>query len=79
MPEFPLAMEGLQLPRMTMGAYAREAKEMGIGYIGACCGAVASHVREMGKALGKVPSEERTWQRAAKPMSAYEYHRARGV
>jgi hypothetical protein len=72
-------MEGLQLPRMVMGEYAHQARQMGIGYIGACCGAVASHVREMAKALGKVPTKERTWQSAAKPMSAYEYHRSREV
>jgi S-methylmethionine-dependent homocysteine/selenocysteine methylase len=77
--EFPLAMEGLQLPRMTMGEYARQAQQMGIGYIGACCGAVASHVREMAKALGKVSTADRRWQSVGKPMSAYEYHRSRGA
>jgi betaine-homocysteine S-methyltransferase len=74
MPEFPYAMEGLQLPRKTMGEYARQAQELGVGYIGSCCGSVASHVREMAKALGKAPSAERSWQSASKPMSAYEYH-----
>jgi betaine-homocysteine S-methyltransferase len=74
LPEFPYAMEGLQLPRETMGEYAREARRMGIAYIGSCCGAVASHVREMAKALGKGPAVERAWQ-SEKPMSAYEYHR----
>jgi betaine-homocysteine S-methyltransferase len=76
LPEFPYAMEGLQLARETMGDYAREARRMGIGYIGSCCGSVASHVREMAKALGKGPAVERTW-RSEKPMSAYEYHRRR--
>lgn len=74
LPEFPYAMEGLQLARASMGDYAREAERMGIKYIGSCCGTVASHVREMAKALGKGPAVERSWQ-SKKPMSAYEYHR----
>ena len=33
------------------------------------------HIREMGRALGKLPADERIWKKGgAKPMSAYEYY-----
>src|SRR5690349_12214438 len=54
LPEFPLALDPLQLTRKEMGEYARRANEIGINYIGACCGSVAVHIREMARALGKI-------------------------
>jgi len=58
-----------------MAEYAVKARDMGINYIGSCCGSVAAHVKAMAKALGKLPREERAWRSTTgKPMSAYEYH-----
>jgi betaine-homocysteine S-methyltransferase len=75
LPEFPYALDPLQLNRKEMGDYAARAKEIGINYIGSCCGSVASHVREMAKALGKLPPDKRIWKKGgAKPMSAFEYY-----
>lgn len=75
LPEFPLALDPLQLTRKEMADYALRAREIGINYIGACCGAVAMHIREMARALGKLPEESRTWKTGGdKPMSAYEYY-----
>jgi betaine-homocysteine S-methyltransferase len=75
LPEFPYALDPLQLNRKEMGDYAKRAKEIGINYIGSCCGSVASHVREMAKALGKLPPDNRIWKRGGtKPMSAFEYY-----
>jgi betaine-homocysteine S-methyltransferase len=74
LPEFPLALDPLQLPRQEMGDFALEAQAMGIDYIGSCCGSVASHVRAMAVALGKAPAQMREWRSQGKPMSAYEYH-----
>ena len=75
LPEFPLGLDPLQLTRKEMGEYARQAHEIGINYIGACCGAVAIHIREMAKALGKVGDDTRVWKKGGeKPMSAYEYY-----
>jgi betaine-homocysteine S-methyltransferase len=75
LPEFPVALDPLQLTRQTMADYAREAREMGVNYIGACCGAVATHIREMALALGKIPPDKRLWRKGGeKPMSAYEYY-----
>lgn len=75
LPEFPLALDPLQLTRGEMGDYAREARDLGVNYIGSCCGSVAAHVRAMARALGKLPAETRTWRvDYTKPMSAYEYY-----
>jgi betaine-homocysteine S-methyltransferase len=73
--EFPLGLDPLQLTRKEMGNYALSAKEIGINYIGACCGAVAIHTREMARALGKIGEDQRVWKKGGeKPMSAYEYY-----
>ena len=75
LPEFPYGLDPLQLTRKEMGDYALRAKEVGINYIGSCCGSVASHVREMAKSLGKLPLDNRIWKKGgAKPMSAFEYY-----
>jgi betaine-homocysteine S-methyltransferase len=75
LPEFPYALDPLQLTRKEMGDYAARAREIGINYIGSCCGSVASHVREMAKALGKLSPDTRIWKKGgAKPMSAFEYY-----
>jgi betaine-homocysteine S-methyltransferase len=75
LPEFPLALDPLQLPRAAMADFAIQARAMGVDYIGSCCGSVAAHVRAMAQALGKRPVEEREWKsKTGKPMSAYEYY-----
>ncbi len=73
--EFPYALDPLQLTRKEMADYALQAREIGVNYIGACCGAVAIHIREMARALGKVSEDSRLWKKGGeKPMSAYEYY-----
>ena len=73
--EFPYGLDPLQLTRKEMGDYALHAREIGINYIGSCCGSVAEHVREMARVLGKLPAESRIWKKGGpKPMSAYEYY-----
>ena len=75
LPEFPFALDPLQLTRKEMADYAVRAREVGINYIGSCCGSVAIHVREMARALGKLPEDTRLWKKGGeKPMSAYEYY-----
>ena len=75
LPEFPYALDPLQLTRKEMGDYALRAREIGINYIGSCCGSVAIHVREMARALGKLSEDGRVWKKGGeKPMSAYEYY-----
>lgn len=80
LPEFPYALDPLQLTRKEMGDYAVRAKEMGINYIGSCCGSVAMHVRAMAQALGKLSDDKRVWKKGGeKAMSAYEYYDHDGV
>ncbi len=72
---FPDQLEPYQLTRREMADYATKAREIGVNYIGACCGAVATHIREMARALGKIPADDRVWKKGGeKPMSAYEYY-----
>jgi len=79
LPEFPFELEKLQLPRSAFADFAIKARDMGYDYIGSCCGSVAAHVREMARALGKRPAEERAWRTTTdKPMSGYELHRMDG-
>jgi hypothetical protein len=74
-PEFPFALEHLTLSRAEMADYAVLARDLGVRYIGSCCGSVANHVRAMARALGKLSSDERTWRSSTgKAMSAYEYY-----
>ncbi len=75
LPEFPYGLDPLQLTRKEMADYAMQARDLGINYIGACCGAVAMHIREMARVLGKLPEDSRIWKKGGeKPMSAYEYY-----
>jgi betaine-homocysteine S-methyltransferase len=75
LPAFPDQLEPYQLTRREMAEYATKARELGVNYIGACCGAVATHIREMARALGKLPADDRVWKKGGeKPMSAYEYY-----
>ena len=66
-PEFPYALDPLQLSRQEMARFAEDAAAAGIGYIGSCCGTAAGHVRAMAKALGKRPVEERPWRSTSGP------------
>jgi len=75
LPAFPDQLDPLQLSRREMADYATRARDLGVNYIGACCGAVASHIREMARALGKISADDRIWKKGGeKPMSAYEYY-----
>jgi betaine-homocysteine S-methyltransferase len=77
LPEFPLGLDPLQLPRADMASFATAARDLGVNYIGSCCGSVAAHVRAMAVALGKVDEKnDRAWRvDYERPMSAYEYYR----
>src|SRR5437899_2794350 len=75
LPQFPFELDPLQLSRREMAAYAQRARDIGVDYIGGCCGSVAIHIREMARVLGKLPAEQRPWKlNYQKPMSAYEYY-----
>ena len=76
LPQFPYDLDPLQLTRRAMADYAVAARDMGINYIGSCCGSVAEHVRAMARVLGKLPEDARPWRvDYSKPMSAFEIHK----
>jgi len=53
LPEFPFGLEPRILTRWECHRYAREAYDLGIRYIGACCGMEPYHVRAMSEELSK--------------------------
>ena len=50
---FPTRLDAYLCNRDAMADFARQAREMGIHYIGACCGAGPHHIRAMAEALGR--------------------------
>jgi len=74
-PDFPYGLSSMTLARGDLAAFAADARDMGVRYIGSCCGSVAEHVRAMAKVLEKRPAQEREWRsQTGKAMSAYEYY-----
>jgi betaine-homocysteine S-methyltransferase len=50
---FPVALDPFLHTRFEMAEFAVQAREMGINYIGICCGAGPHHVRAMAEALDR--------------------------
>jgi len=56
---FPIALEPFLHNRFEMAAFAREARALGVNYIGICCGGAPHYARAMAEALGRtVPSSK---------------------
>jgi betaine-homocysteine S-methyltransferase len=53
LPGFPIQLESFQCTRFEMADFARRAREIGVDYIGICCGGAPHHVRAMAEALGR--------------------------
>lgn len=60
---FPTALDPLLCNRYEIGAFAREAHEIGIDYLGVCCGAAPMHIREVAMAVGRTPPAARYAER----------------
>jgi methionine synthase I (cobalamin-dependent) len=56
---FPLALEPLTCNRYEVAAFARAAYDLGVRYIGLCCGAAPHHIRSVAEALGRTPPASR--------------------
>jgi betaine-homocysteine S-methyltransferase len=56
---FPIALEPFQCTRFEMADFALRARDVGVDYIGICCGAGPHHVRAMAEALGRVTPASR--------------------
>ena len=50
---FPAELDPFVLTRSEMAEFALAAKDLGVRYIGVCCGGAPHHVRAMAEALGK--------------------------
>lgn len=61
-PGFPDKLDPYQLTRYEMGDFAKRARDLGVNYIGGCCGCEGAHIRQMARALGKKPTELREWK-----------------
>ena len=51
LPEFPFALEPRIMTRFDAYRYAKEALELGVRYIGGCCGFQAYHIRAVTEAI----------------------------
>ena len=52
---FPIALEPFLHIRFEMADFSLKAMELGVNYIGICCGGAPHHVRAMAEALGRTP------------------------
>ena len=52
---FPTALDGLMCTRYEIADFAREVRELGVDYLGLCCGAGPHHIRSLAEALGRTP------------------------
>jgi betaine-homocysteine S-methyltransferase len=56
---FPVALDSFVLSRFEMGEFAQKARDLGVNYIGICCGGAPHHVRAMAESLGRtVPASQ---------------------
>jgi betaine-homocysteine S-methyltransferase len=66
---FPLDLEPFACTRGDMAAFAVAARDIGVGYLGVCCGGAPHHVRAMAEALGRtVPASRYSPDVAAHPV-----------
>ena len=56
---FPIALDPFVCNRYEIAAFAREASDLGVRYLGLCCGAGPHHVRSLAEALGRTPPASR--------------------
>jgi betaine-homocysteine S-methyltransferase len=66
---FPLALEPFGCTRFEMAQFALQARDLGLDYVGICCGAGPHHVRAMAEALGReVPASKYSPSMSLHPM-----------
>ena len=52
---FPTGLDNLACNRYEIAEFTKEARALGVGYLGVCCGAAPHHIRSMAEALGRRP------------------------
>jgi betaine-homocysteine S-methyltransferase len=66
---FPLALDPFVCTRFDMADFAVRARDLGVSYVGICCGAAPHHVRAMAEALGRtVPASRYSPELALHPV-----------
>lgn len=50
---FPTALDPMYCNRYEIKKFAKEAHDLGINYLGVCCGAAPMHIREVAEAVGR--------------------------
>ena len=56
---FPTALDPFVCTRYEIADFARAAFDLGVRYLGVCCGAGPHHIRSMAEALGRTPPASR--------------------
>jgi betaine-homocysteine S-methyltransferase len=56
---FPTALDPFTCSRYEIAAFGQEAYDLGVRYLGVCCGAGPHHIRALAEALGKAPPASR--------------------
>jgi betaine-homocysteine S-methyltransferase len=56
---FPTSLDPFVCNRHEIGEFAQKAYELGVHYLGVCCGAGPHHIRAMAEALGRHPPASR--------------------
>jgi betaine-homocysteine S-methyltransferase len=57
LPEFPDALETIQVSRTEFTEFGHWAREEGIGYAGGCCGCNAAYIRALARGLGEAAAK----------------------
>ena len=60
---FPTALDPLATNRYEIAAFARQAADLGINYLGVCCGASPVLIREVAEAVGRITEASRFSER----------------
>jgi betaine-homocysteine S-methyltransferase len=56
---FPTALDPFTCTRQELGEFATAALDLGVTYLGVCCGAAPHHIRAVAEAAGKAPPASR--------------------
>src|SRR5271165_3673560 len=56
---FPVRLDPFTCTRDEIAEFGREASELGVGYLGVCCGAGPHHIRSLAEELGRTPPASR--------------------
>jgi len=77
---FPVALDPFTCTRFEMARFAAAARELGVDYVGICCGAGPHHVRAMAEALGRdVPASRYSPSMELHPMFRAEVGQGCGL